>query len=149
MHVTCLIGATKLFAQAREEWHGTVLAVFQPGEETAEGAQAMIDDGLFDRFPKPAVVLGQHVMVGPSGAVAGRTGAITSAADSLQIRLFGRGAHGSMPQASMGAVVMAAATVMRLQTIVSREVAAAEAAGSTASASSSRAASRYFTIAFS
>jgi hippurate hydrolase len=88
----------------------------------------MIDDGLFDRFPKPAAVLGQHVMVGPAGAVAGRPGAITSAADSLQIRLFGRGAHGSMPQASIDPVVMAAATVMRLQTIVSREVAAAEAA---------------------
>jgi hippurate hydrolase len=67
-------------------------------------------------------------MVGPAGAVAGRTGAITSAADSLQIRLFGRGAHGSMPQSSIDPVVMAAATVMRLQTIVSREVAAAEAA---------------------
>jgi len=88
----------------------------------------MIDDGLFKRFPKPDVVLGQHVMVGPAGAVAGRTGAITSAADSLQIRLFGRGAHGSMPQASIDPVVMAAATVMRLQTVVSREVAAAEAA---------------------
>jgi amidohydrolase len=83
---------------------------------------------LFKRFPKPDVVLGQHVMVGPSGTVAGRAGAITSAADSLQIRLFGRGAHGSMPQASIDPVVMAAATVMRLQTIVSREVAAAEAA---------------------
>jgi len=67
-------------------------------------------------------------MVGPSGTVAGRTGAITSAADSLQIRLFGRGAHGSMPQASIDPVVMAASTVLRLQTIVSREVAAAEAA---------------------
>ena len=88
----------------------------------------MIDDGLFKRFPKPDVVLGQHVMVGPAGTVAGRAGAITSAADSLQIRLFGRGAHGSMPQASIDPVVMAAATVMRLQTIVSREVAAAEAA---------------------
>ena len=88
----------------------------------------MIDDGLFKRFPKPDVVLGQHVMVGPSGTVAGRAGAITSAADSLQIRLFGRGAHGSMPQASIDPVIMAAATVMRLQTIVSREVAAAEAA---------------------
>jgi amidohydrolase len=128
MHVTWLIGATALLAQAREAWHGTLMAVFQPGEETAEGAQAMIDAGLFDRFPKPAVVLGQHVMVGPAGAVAGRAGAITSAADSLQIRLFGRGAHGSMPQASIDPVVMAAATVMRLQTIVSREVAAAEAA---------------------
>ena len=79
-------------------------------------------------FPNPLSILGQHVMVGPAGAVAGRTGAITSAADSLQIRLFGRGAHGSMPQASIDPVVMAAATVMRLQTIVSREVAAAEAA---------------------
>jgi amidohydrolase len=128
MHVAWLVGATTLLAQAQEAWHGTVVAIFQPGEETAEGAQAMIDDGLFDRFPKPSVVLGQHVMVGPAGAVAGRTGAITSAADSLQIRLFGRGAHGSMPQASIDPVVMAAATVMRLQTVVSREVAAAEAA---------------------
>src|SRR4051794_18971591 len=128
MHVAWLAGATALFAEVREAWRGTLMAVFQPGEETAEGAQAMIDDGLFERFPKPAVVLGQHVMVGPAGTVAGRIGAITSAADSLQIRLFGRGAHGSMPQASIDPVVMAAATVMRLQTIVSREVAAAEAA---------------------
>src|SRR5246500_4317210 len=128
MHVTWLVGATKLLAEARTTWRGTIMAVFQPGEETAEGAQAMIDDGLFKRFPKPDVVLGQHVMVGPSGTVAGRAGAITSAADSLQIRLFGRGAHGSMPQASIDPVVMAAATVMRLQTVVSREIAAAEAA---------------------
>src|SRR5437868_11221136 len=128
MHVAWLVGATTLLAQARDAWQGTLMAVFQPAEETAEGAQAMIDDGLFQRFPKPAVVLGQHVMVGPSGTVAGRTGVITSAADSLQIRLFGRGAHGSMPQASIDPVVMAAATVMRLQTIVSREVAAAESA---------------------
>ena len=128
MHVAWLVGAATLFARAREAWRGTLMAVFQPGEETAEGAQAMIDDGLFERFPKPAVVLGQHVMVGPAGTIAGRTGAITSAADSLQIRLFGRGAHGSMPQASIDPVVMAAATVMRLQTIVSREVAAAESA---------------------
>jgi hippurate hydrolase len=128
MHVTWLAGATKLLAEARTTWRGTVMAVFQPGEETAEGAQAMIDDGLFKRFAKPDVVLGQHVMVGPSGTVAARAGAITSAADSLQIRLFGRGAHGSMPQASIDPVIMAAATVMRLQTIVSREVAAAEAA---------------------
>ena len=128
MHVTWLAGATKLLAEARTTWRGTLIAVFQPAEETAEGAQAMIDDGLFKRFPKPDVVLGQHVMVGPSGTVAARAGAITSAADSLQIRMFGRGAHGSMPQASIDPVVMAAATVMRLQTIVSREVAAAEAA---------------------
>jgi len=128
MHVTWLAGATKLLAEARTAWRGTLMPVFQPAEETGEGAQAMIDDGLFKRFPKPDVILGQHVMVGPSGTVAGRPGAITSAADSLQIRLFGRGAHGSMPQASIDPVVMAASTVLRLQTIVSREVAAAEAA---------------------
>lgn len=128
MHVTWLIGATAVLASAREGWQGTLMAVFQPAEETASGAQSMIDDGLFKRFPKPAVVLGQHVMAGPAGNIGGRTGAITSAADSLEIRLFGRGAHGSMPQASIDPVVMAAATVLRLQTIVSREVAAAESA---------------------
>ena len=128
MHVAWLVGATTLLAQAHDTWRGTLMAVFQPAEETAEGAQAMIDDGLFGRFPKPEVVLGQHVMVGPAGTIGGRAGVITSAGDSLQIRLFGRGAHGSMPQASFDPVVMAAATVMRLQTIVSRELAAAEAA---------------------
>ncbi len=128
MHVTWLVGATTLLAQARDAWHGTLMPVFQPAEETAEGAQAMIDDGLFERFAKPDVVLGQHVMVGPAGCIGGRAGVITSAADSLQIRLFGRGAHGSMPQASVDPVVMAAAVVMQLQTIVSREIAPSEAA---------------------
>ena len=104
------------------------MPVFQPAEETAAGAQAMIDDGLFQRFPKPDVVLGQHVMSLPAGIIAGRPGVTSSAADSLQIRLFGRGAHGSMPEASIDPVVMAAATVLRLQGIVSREVAANEAA---------------------
>ena len=128
MHVAWLVGAATLLGEGRKFWRGTVLVVFQPAEETAQGAQAMIDDGLFERFPKPDVVLGQHVMVGPAGTVASRAGPITSAADSLQIRLFGRGAHGSMPQAAIDPVVMAAATVMRLQTVVSREVAATEAA---------------------
>jgi amidohydrolase len=128
MHVACLIGATSLFAKSRDSWHGTLMPVFQPGEETAQGAQAMIDDGLFKRFKKPDVVLGQHVMSLPSGHLDWRTGVVTSAADSLQIRLFGRGAHGSMPEASIDPVVMAASTVMRLQTIVSREVAPTDSA---------------------
>jgi hippurate hydrolase len=128
MHVAWLVGAAALLSLVRDAWQGTLMVVFQPGEETAQGAQAMIDDSLFKRFPKPAIVLGQHVMVGPAGTIAGSAGPITSTADSLQIRLFGRGAHGSMPQASIDPVVMAAATVLRLQTIVSREVAAAEAA---------------------
>ncbi|TGT71978.1 MULTISPECIES: M20 family metallopeptidase [unclassified Mesorhizobium] len=128
MHVAWLVGAATLLSQARRSWNGTLMVVFQPGEETAQGAQAMIDDGLLKRFPMPNVVLGQHVMVGPAGTVAGSAGPITSAADSLQIRLFGRGAHGSMPQASVDPVVMAASVVLRLQTIVSREVAATDAA---------------------
>src|SRR6185312_2282130 len=118
MHVAWLAAASALLAQATDDWHGTLVALFQPGEETAQGARAMIDDGLLERFPVPDVVLGQHVMVGPSGTVAGSSGPITSAADSLQIRLFGRGAHGSMPQASIDPVVMAASIVLRLQTVV-------------------------------
>jgi amidohydrolase len=128
MHVTWLAGVTTLLANNRDAWQGTVLAVFQPAEETAQGAQAMIDDGLFDRFPKPDVILGQHVMPGSAGHLAYRGGITQSAADSLEVRLFGRGAHGSMPESSVDPVVMAAATVLRLQTIVSREVAAGQAA---------------------
>jgi amidohydrolase len=127
MHVTWLIGAATLMANNRNAWRGTLMPLFQPAEETAAGAQAMIGDGLFKRFPKPSAILGQHVMVGSAGVVRTRSGVITSAGDSLQIRMFGRGAHGSMPQSSIDPVVMAAATVLRLQTIVSREVAPTDA----------------------
>jgi amidohydrolase len=79
MHVTWLIGAAKLFAKSRDAWKGTLMTVFQPAEETAQGAQAMIDDGLFKRFPKPDVILGQHVMCMPAGVIGGRIGVTTSA----------------------------------------------------------------------
>jgi hippurate hydrolase len=128
MHVTWLIGAATLLARSRDVWRGTLMAVFQPAEETGVGAQAMINDGLFKRFPKPNAILGQHVMVGSAGAISTRSGVITSAGDSFEIKMFGRGAHGSMPQSSIDPVVMAAATVLRLQTIVSREVAPTDAA---------------------
>jgi len=128
MHVTWLIGAATLFAKCRDAWKGALMAVFQPAEETGQGSQAMIDDGLFKRFPKPDVILGQHVMSMPAGVIAGRIGVTTSAADSLEIKLFGRGAHGSMPEASIDPVLMAASIVLRLQGIVSREVPPTEAA---------------------
>ena len=128
MHVTWLIGAATLLARNRNAWRGTLMPLFQPAEETGAGAQAMIDDGLFKSFPKPTAILGQHVMVGSSGVIGTRSGVITSAGDSFEIRMFGRGAHGSMPQASIDPVVMAAATVLRLQTIVSREGAPTDAA---------------------
>jgi hippurate hydrolase len=127
MHVTWLVGAATLFAQHKDAWRGTLMPLFQPAEETGEGARAMIDDGLFKRVPNPDVILGQHAMVGSSGVVSYRSGVVTSAGDSLEIRMFGRGAHGSMPQSSIDPVVMAAATVLRLQTIVSREVAPSDA----------------------
>jgi amidohydrolase len=128
MHVTWLIGAATLLGRSRAAWRGTLMPLFQPAEETGAGAQAMIDDGLFKRFPKPSAILGQHVMVGSSGVIGTRDGVITSAGDSFEIRMFGRGAHGSMPQSSIDPVIMAAATVLRLQTIVSRELAPTDAA---------------------
>ena len=120
MHVAWLVGASTLMAQARDSWHGKLVALSQPAEETGEGAQAMINDHLFSHFPKPDVILGLPVMSMPAGVLACRSGVITSAGDSFEIRMFGRGAHGSMPEASVAPVVMAASTVLRLQTIVSR-----------------------------
>lgn len=122
MHVTCLLGAADLLASGRGRWTGTVIALFQPGEELGDGARRMIDDGLYERIPAPEVVLGQHVMPGPAGTVFASPGTAMAAARSVQIRLFGRGGHGSMPDQCVDPVVMGAATVLRLQTLVSREV---------------------------
>ena len=126
MHVTWMLGAAEIMAQQRQAWRGTLMIVFQPGEETAEGANAMVADMPEGRFPRPDVVLGQHVIVGESGTLNYRPGVTLSAGDSLQIKLFGRGGHGSMPQTTVDPVVMAASTVLRLQTIVSREIAPSE-----------------------
>ncbi|WEK21063.1 MAG: M20 family metallopeptidase [Candidatus Pedobacter colombiensis] len=126
LHVTWLMGAARLFSEHRDQWKGTLMAVFQPGEEISRGAQAMIDAGMMDRFPKPDIILGQHVMVGESGTVGYRSGPILSAGNSVKVKIFGRGAHGSQPQTSIDPVIMAAATTMRLQTIISREVAPIE-----------------------
>lgn len=123
LHVVWLMGAARVLAEARDAWNGTLLVVFQPGEETAEGARAMVADWEGAGLPRADVVLGQRVMVGAAGTVSYRSGVILSAGDSLQVDLFGRGAHGSQPQNSVDPVVMAAATVLRLQTIVAREVA--------------------------
>lgn len=122
-HTTCLLGAASILASDRSSWSGTLVTVFQPAEELGAGAQAMVDDGLFERFPEPAVVMGQHVAPLPAGTIAAHPGPAYAASDSLRIRLFGRGAHGSMPQNSVDPVVMAAEVVMMLQTVVSREVA--------------------------
>jgi amidohydrolase len=128
MHVTWMIGAARILSENRSAWRGTVMIVFQPGEETAEGARAMVSDWGDGRFPAPDIILGQHVMNGPAGTVNYRPGVTLSAGDSLKIKLFGRGSHGSQPQTSIDPVIMAAATTLRLQTIVSREIAPTETA---------------------
>lgn len=128
LHVTWLMGVSRLFSTYKDQWKGTLMVVFQPGEEVGRGAQSMIDDGMMERFPKPDIILGQHVMVGEAGTVGYRSGAILSAGNSLKVKLFGRGAHGSAPQTSIDPVIMASSTAMRLQTIVSREVAPTETA---------------------
>ncbi|GEO05834.1 peptidase [Adhaeribacter aerolatus] len=121
-HVTWLMGTARLLAEHKNLWSGTILAVFQPGEEVGRGAKAMIDDGMMTRFPKPDIILGQHVMVGIAGYVGHRSGAILAGGDSLKVQIFGRGSHGSQPQTAIDPVIMAAATTIRLQTIVSREI---------------------------
>jgi len=126
MHVAWMLGVARVLAESRSAWHGTVMIVFQPGEETAQGATTMVGDWGEGRFPGPDVILGQHVMVGAAGTVQYRSGVTLSAGDSLQIKLFGRGSHGSQPQTSIDPVIMAASAVMRLQTIVSREIAPSE-----------------------
>ena len=128
MHVACLLGACERLAESPDTWSGTLMAVFQPAEELGAGARAMIADGLFTRFGTPAVVLGQHVAPLPAGLIGLRVGAAFAAADSLKVTLHGQGGHGSRPEASVDPVVMAAATVLRAQTIVSREIPAGETA---------------------
>jgi hippurate hydrolase len=128
MHATWLSGAAELLARARESWQGTLLVVFQPGEEQGSGAKAMLEDGLFDLAGTPSVVLGQHVVPGPAGWVLTRPGVIMAATDALRIVLHGRGGHGSRPETTVDPAVLAASVVMRLQTIVSREISATESA---------------------
>jgi len=122
MHVACLVGAAQLLADGRDAWHGTVVALFQPAEETGDGAHHMLDDGLADLIPHPDVALAQHVLPFPAGQVGTHPGPVLSAADSLRITVHGRGAHGSMPQAAVDPVVLAASIVLRLQTVVAREI---------------------------
>lgn len=122
MHVTCLLGAAQLLADGRDAWRGTLVVVFQPAEELAAGARAMIRGGLGDLVPGLDVALGQHVGFLSAGTVAIHAGPVFAAMDSMRITLHGRGGHGSMPQATVDPVVLAAAIVLRLQTVVAREV---------------------------
>ena len=122
MHMSCLLAAVKLMAEHRDQWNGTLLPLFQPGEETGDGAQGMVDDGLFKRIPVPDVALAQHLLPGIAGTVGTCSGPFMSAEDSIKVTVYGRGSHGALPQNSIDPVVLAAMIIVRLQTVVSREV---------------------------
>jgi hippurate hydrolase len=128
MHVTCLLGAAARLATERASWAGTLILVLQPAEELGEGARAMLDDGLYDRFGRPDVVLGQHVAPLPAGTLGLHPGPAFAAYDALRVTLHGKGGHGSRPETCIDPIVMAAAVVMRLQGIVSREIAGGDTA---------------------
>lgn len=137
MHITALLGAIRLLNENLDAWSGTYIALFQPSEEDAAGAKAMLDDGLTSKIPKPDIAFAQHVMPMPTGTVNTKAGPVLSAGDSVKITVHGRGAHGSMPHLSVDPVVLAATIVLRLQTIVSREVEPGEFAVVTVGASNS------------
>lgn len=122
MHVTCLLGAADLLATGQTHWRGTLVVVFQPAEETVDGARGMIADGLADHLPAVDVALGQHVAPLPAGTVSTISGASFAAGDSIRITVYGQGGHASMPQTTIDPVVLAAAIVLRLQSVVAREV---------------------------
>ena len=127
-HITSAIGAATLLAGDRDAWAGTVVFLFQPGEETAEGALAMLQDGLWDRAPRPEIVYGQHVWPGRAGQVELTSGPAMAMADGWKVTVHGRGGHGSRPEDTIDPVVLAAHMVVRIQSIVSREIPAQQAA---------------------
>ena len=127
-HVTAAIGAATLLAQSRDDWAGTVVFLFQPGEETAEGAAAMLADGLWDRADRPVAIYGQHVWSGRAGAIEISSGPAMAMADSWKVTVHGRGGHGSRPEDTLDPVVLAAHMVVRIQSVVAREVAPQDAA---------------------
>ncbi|KAH1352393.1 hypothetical protein KXV22_002200 [Aspergillus fumigatus] len=121
-HVVGLLAGASLLQAAREHWSGTLICLFQPAEEHVRGARAMIEDGLYDKVPQPDVVLAQHLVRMKAGTVSVRAGRLLTAADAIDVRVYGRGCHGSAPQSCIDPIVIGAAIVTRLQSIVSREV---------------------------
>ncbi len=126
MHTTSLMAAAAMLQAARSEWKGTLICLFQPDEETAGGAQAMVNDGLYDPrkygIPIPNVVLAQHVIAFKSGVVALSAGPILTAVDSFEVRIFGKSGHICRADLCVDPVVTASHIIVRLQTLVTKEV---------------------------
>jgi hippurate hydrolase len=123
LHMAAIVGMAAIMAHSKDTWHGTLMLIGQPAEETIGGAKAMLGDGLFTRFPKPDVVLALHVgNTLPAGMVGITPGVYNTNADSLRITIYGKGGHGSAPHTAIDPIVIAARTILALQTITSREV---------------------------
>lgn len=121
-HMATAITALRVLVANRDAWSGTLVMIFQPGEEIAAGAQAMVDDGLWDKAPKPEVVYGQHVMPFLTGTINYSVGDTMAMADSWRVTLHGRGSHGSQPEDSIDPILLGAHIITRIQGIVSREI---------------------------
>ncbi len=123
LHMAALVATADIMAHSKQSWHGTLMLIGQPAEETISGAKRMLDDGLFTRFPKPDVGVALHVGNDiPAGQVGITPGIYNANADSIRITIYGKGGHGAAPQETIDPIVIAARTILALQTIVSREV---------------------------
>ena len=123
IHMAALLGTAEIMARSKNGWHGTLMLIGQPAEETINGAKGMIQDGLFTRFPKPDVAVALHVGNDmPAGMASITPGVYNTNSDSVRITIYGKGGHGAMPQFTVDPIVIAAKTILSLQTIVSREV---------------------------
>jgi hippurate hydrolase len=123
LHMAALLGTAEVMARSKNTWHGTLMLIGQPAEETIGGAEGMIRDGVFTRFPKPDVAVALHVgNEFPAGMAAITPGVYNTNSDSVRITIYGKGGHGSMPQSAIDPIVIAARTILALQTIVSREI---------------------------
>ncbi|HLZ40004.1 MAG TPA: amidohydrolase [Candidatus Sulfotelmatobacter sp.] len=123
LHMASLLGTAEIMARSKGNWHGTLILIGQPAEEAIGGAKSMLGDGLFTRFPKPDAIVALHVAnVFPAGVVGITPGVYNTNSDSVRITIYGKGGHGAMPQTTIDPIVIAARTILALQTIASREV---------------------------
>lgn len=123
LHMASIVATAAIMAHSKDTWHGTLMLIGQPAEETISGAKGMLDDGFLKRFPKPDVAVALHVgNLLPAGKVGIVPGIFDTNADSLRITIYGKGGHGSAPHTAIDPIVIAARTILALQTIVSREV---------------------------
>jgi len=129
IHMAALVGTAEIMAKTNDQWRGTLMLIGQPAEERVGGAKMMLADGLFTRFPKPSIGIALHTTNDlPAGKVGITPGYMSSNADSVNITIYGRGGHGARPETAIDPIVIAARTILSLQTIVSREIKPGDAA---------------------